>query len=567
MTVREAFEHDGFIVVKEETFHGRKGFRAEHKTAINVKTRRKKFALYVEGDAYEMGHLTAVLAPDSVEAMGTKFLLNIAPSFIGFDPEKVCPLFRWLVRLLLPILERALVNVAYEISEEMFKDIPADLKLEMQGLADGLKSVRPRTTVDYREVWALNAGIDCILSIVYSPESFLRGLPKLLSGHLHVPLACNGFMVFGNALEPRLRGNAHYFGRDFMFPTAHVFQDEACLIVYNPADGRLPLVSGTAPGFAASIVAMNRRMIAMGVDMAASGACDASRAGYNAILLVRGAMHAAGSAEEALGYVSAARRGVSWDYLIADGAHDRDVVAEAGMSAADTDPVGYPPGELQKFGLLPGALELLRPDSLPVANGVAARWNDSRYPAGFLKYNPELFGYFHKHYAEDMMGERGYIGRWVNGAVEQNCPGGFYFAPQREDKDDVLVATNHYLSPSQRLCAMDPWANGLTRGHDADIQWRYDRLNDLILGAYGAIDGAEAWRLINFIAALPDSDTPDYYASEPDVEYVDAEGRVGKTKEVPGMTSLCELKSMVIRSRYGYYADEPVAITLPNYVQ
>jgi hypothetical protein len=565
VTIQEAFALDGFTVVREVEFHGRKGYRAEHTTAVNVKTGRKKFALAVEGDGYEMGYLTALLAPDSVEAMGTDFLLNIAPSFIGFDPDSVCLLFRWLVKLLLPFLKRALVDVAYELSEEMYKDVPVDLKLEMQGLADGLKEARPRTKVSYKEIWALNAGIDCLLSIIYSPDSFLRGLPRLLAGHLRLPLACNGFMVFGNALEPGLRGNAHFFGRDFMFPTAHVFQDEACLIVYRPTDDRLPLASGTAPGFVGSITAMNRQGIGIGVDMAASGHCDAARAGYNAILLVRGAAHAAASAEEALAYMVAARRGCSWDYLIADGAHDRDVVAEAGMSTTDLDPVSYPPEDLQKFALLPDAMELAAHDSMPLASGLAARWNDSHYSAAFIAYNSELFGKFGKHYDVSMMGERGYIGRWVDGKVEQNCPEGFYFAPQREDKDDVLIATNHFISPSLRLCAMDPWANWLTRGHDADIQWRYDRLNDLILGAYGAINEAEAWRFVNFISADEGGITPDYYASAADIEYIDSEGHVRTTKEIGGMTSLLELKSLTIRSRYGYYADEPVTITLPNY--
>jgi hypothetical protein len=30
MTIREAFARDGFDVVREERFHGRKGYRAEH---------------------------------------------------------------------------------------------------------------------------------------------------------------------------------------------------------------------------------------------------------------------------------------------------------------------------------------------------------------------------------------------------------------------------------------------------------------------------------------------------------------------------------------------------------
>jgi hypothetical protein len=98
---------------------------------------------------------------------------------------------------------------------------------------------------------------------------------------------------------------------------------------------------------------------------------------------VRGAAHAAASAEEALAYMLAARRGCSWDYLIADGANDRDVIAEAGMSVVDLDPVSYPPEDLQKDALLPGALELAGHEGLEVKNGIAARWNDYHYPVEF----------------------------------------------------------------------------------------------------------------------------------------------------------------------------------------
>ena len=99
-----------------------------------------------------------------------------------------------------------------------------------------------------------------------------------------------------------------------------------------------------------------------------------------------------------------------------------------------------------------------------------------------------------------------------------------------------------------------------------DIQWRYDKLNDLIAQHYGRIDSAMAWRLINFLSADAESFVPDYYRKNPDFTYTDSHGNKKKTKQIGGSTSLCNLTDLTIKSRYGYYADEPVNTTLKKYL-
>ena len=99
-------------------------------------------------------------------------------------------------------------------------------------------------------------------------ERLPKYIPKVKPQMFRIPIACNAFTVFGNATGDSVSGKkAHYFGRDFMFPTAEAFEDTACHIMYNPdpEDGRLPLLSMSARGFAGSVMAMNCERIAMGL--------------------------------------------------------------------------------------------------------------------------------------------------------------------------------------------------------------------------------------------------------------------------------------------------------------
>ena len=74
---------------------------------------------------------------------------------------------------------------------------------------------------------ALNLGIDCLLAHIYTGTIFAeRGVHP---GLLRTPIGCNAFSISGDAA-----GGRHFFGRDFMFPTADVFQDTACLMLQVP---------------------------------------------------------------------------------------------------------------------------------------------------------------------------------------------------------------------------------------------------------------------------------------------------------------------------------------------
>jgi hypothetical protein len=61
----------------------------------------------------------------------------------------------------------------------------------------------------------------------------------------------------------------------------------------------------------------------------------------------------------------------------------------------------------------------------------------------------------------------------------------FYFKPQREDLDDVIVATNMGIIPQIRIAEMSPVISAIITGR---IQYRYDTMNKMILENYGKID-------------------------------------------------------------------------------
>jgi hypothetical protein len=214
-------------------------------------------------------------------------------------------------------------------------------------------------------------------------------------------------------------------------------------------------------------------------------------------------------------------------------------------------------------GLLPDREFLQRHPSGEMRNGLMLRWNDFEYPDIYLKtFNKKLWAYynslpFHKRRARvpRSFGPRRYINKTY---LERNCPSVYYFAPQRESRDDVLVINNHFITPEMRMTSMYPWVARLAGMHLNDIQWRYDELSAQIMTALdrGPVDYATAKRIVDFLA--PYGKFPLYYQNN--LKSADGEIVIG------GSVSLFDLKRQTVESHYGYYCDEWVKLTLPLYV-
>jgi len=247
--VRAALHGDGFEVIGTPgclAKDGAMGVAAAHRHARNARTGEPKRAYYVEGTGRQAGWLMGALAEPDVSRMAGEFVENVAFAFFGSAPGAD--------KGLLTLVKDVIVEIVAGASARMLPDIPAELLSEIDGLEEGCRAANPATTVRRERLLALNLGIDSLLAHIYTGTVFAeRGVHP---GLLRTRIGCNAFSISGDAA-----GGRHFFGRDFMFPTADVFQDTACVII------RVPDPSGTshprafvgqgAPGMVGVLAAMN----------------------------------------------------------------------------------------------------------------------------------------------------------------------------------------------------------------------------------------------------------------------------------------------------------------------
>lgn len=181
--IKQAFAADDFKVVNEYALNGKKGYCAEHLTAKNMVNGKKKRAYYVEGNSYEMGYLLGYLAREEVEIMGTTFIENIIFEFLKNNPHEFWPL-KIIKHLIKKYIQKNFSHWIYELSIEIFKDIPYQYKQEIHGLADGYrdacKTAGHQPLIDFDDLWTLNVGVDCLLAFIYAPDIFIERLPKFI---------------------------------------------------------------------------------------------------------------------------------------------------------------------------------------------------------------------------------------------------------------------------------------------------------------------------------------------------------------------------------------------------
>ena len=538
-----AFAADGFLVKKRAyTASGSMGLAAEHQTAVLYGTAQKKAAYYVEGCPYERGYLLGLLAEPAVADMAVEFVDNIVFDFVGLE---------FLNRF--PPLQKLLVALIWELSDDAWAAQPQHVHAEARGLLDGCRRANPGTPVTDARIGIMNVGFDVLCALIYTGDLLRKKAPQIEPEHLRLAMMCNAFSAFGEAAD-----GGHYFGRDFTFATGGTLHKHLAHLICRPDDAH-PHVSVTAPGIIGSVSAMNLSGVAAGLDMSPAANCDTAHTGFNSLLLLRECIMRGGSAADAARVIVDAARGVSWNYVLSDGGTDTACTVEAGASWPTVDFLSYPASSLLPY--LPAAGYLAVHQPVPLQNGAMVRWCGGRFPEEYLDFNEGLWQHYqktrdpHVRLYSDAMLPDGFINRTPD---EKNCPSSFYFAPQRTE-GSVHITTNHFLLPHMRLCAMEPWCARVVQGNVNDIQWRYDELNHQIRQALqrrGSIDYAMAKRLIDFLA--PYGKFPQYHKKSP-------RSADGKTQRIEGCISLFDLKARTVESHYGYYADEWIKTTLPAY--
>ena len=145
-----------------------------------------------------------------------------------------------------------------------------------------------------------------------------------------------------------------------------------------------------------------------------------------------------------------------------------------------------------------------------------------------------------------------------------NCPKTYYFPPQRESLDGVVISSNSFIIPEMRLCSMSEWAAEISEAEANRIQFRYDELNRRTLDRVdsGPVDFGAARELITYLRPPEDVNgagpNPDYYSGP--------KGGEPARLIINGSVSVMDLKNLVIECHFGYYCDKWVRISLPNYL-
>jgi hypothetical protein len=595
-----AFEKDGFRV-SDCAWVGddepRLGILAKHREAKNRDVERKS-AYYVEGSPWQMGFLMGKLAEGKIQKMSEDYIENFIRSMIPWakrrkTSEDDWPLYDWLVERVNDLVPADVPRVA-----ELVPRIE-----EIRGMVAGCLAANARTEVTEKRLWALNAGLDYLFSLL-NEFRILRLLFGKKAEALRAPSACNALAVLNDAAE-----DGALFARHFMFPSFGIYQDAACMTIYNPLpreeDGPLPIVAVSAPGFVGAIAAMNANGVAAGVHVVHGGHNDPDHLGINSLLFVRHVVENGAAIEGAADLALSAPRGVTWLYpMAADGGDgpDRACVVEASATprdreerpVEDLDYLAFPRRSLVEGCLVPTRAFLDEHGaSGPHGRGAMVRWDDFQEPRAYVEgFNEGLWKrtwwsrLFLWPFARSQFGPAGRINERH---TQRRCPSSSYFAPLRTEPGRILIATNHYVCPEMRLVAMDERTNileGLSH-HANDSQWRYDQLNHLVRRARGLsdevgrrlLDGPKpisyetVRRLINFLEPACTGNNRCPYIRQrlcyqhrkfrsPECRHRRAPGPIA----IEGAISLFDLKRRTVESYFGYYGDSWVKLRLSSYV-
>ena len=602
-----SFEQDGFEVGDGDIFrrNGLIGIVAKHRMAKNNGTGEAKRAYYVEGSPWEMGYLMGRLAEAEIRQMAEGYIERYAWALLPLAAAAPEDLGEGETRLY-----KTLVKRVYEV---LPPDAPEDTPLgrriaEMRGMAKGCEDANPDTDITFPKLWALNAGIDRLFSLLYEVRlgELMFGKNRAKARKIDLPMGCNGLAVLNDAAE-----DGPLFARDFMFKACDVFQDVACHVIYRPIPDDtdrepLAMVAMTAPGFVGSISAMNIHGVAAGVDVVHGDNNSPEYLGMNSLLLVRDVIEHCATIETAADRILDMDRGVTWLYpMAADGGEgsngDHACVVEA--SATPRDKGGKPEGKMQYLDF--ARKELKKPvnflpdqeflDDHPTVkprwnrNGAMVRWESFEEPTAYIdRYNEKLWKRRVRPRlawgkVKDQFGPRGRIDASHR---QWRCPSGSYFAPVRGEPGRIVLTSNHYICPEMRISAMDKLTNLMDDRYADDSQWRYDELNHLVVRErwYDAgsrtprdtprrISYDAAKRLINFLEPMCAGDGRCPYREKRECFHYkkyhpeDCTKPVGeRTIPIEGVVSLFDLRRRTIDSYYGYYGDAWVKIALPSYV-
>ncbi len=525
----------GLAYLNKVTVDGDTGYLYEFTGKVDKNGVTKK-CLILTGKAHSMGYQTAYLQPGSADLndniKGTYEMLSVYIkkvglaqfSTFGLDIPYGTPKGEAVWKEMFALFD-ILGQFAITHMSKYMRD-------EMDGLVDGLHAYAANNfikgsdeynafiKISRKEVVALNQGVDSTyfmiaallhkvpedldgsnqygkttahmlavnlfskviaISMGISPVDAARVLQTLTVDQTKIfdlfRAGCNEFAVSGKAT---LTGET-YHGRDFMFSTADIYQDASCVMVYipddtdgNPETVDLPFITSDAPGFVGHASGINNQGLSVGVDISQSAGFGIDP-GIGCLLINRDMLQKASTINEAMKVVKRNDRGVPWIYIVADDnsmdTYGNSVILECVRSDIMDNGNKYrgykqlEPLRQLRFAL---AISLLPSSDIP-DNGVVVRSAKWRYPRA-LEYlpaiNPNSWP-VHPTFGFDL------------------TP---YFPRQTEQWDDVVIGTNHFISPEMRFGQLYlPVQIIYGLGPILESMWRYDFAYKIIQENYGRI--------------------------------------------------------------------------------
>ena len=598
----------GLEMVKQMEVGGDKGylmeFTGKYSEGVNSKgklsSRFPKYCMVLTGSAYDMGYEAATLRPEQGYSMLTDYMKRVALTQFS------------MLGLNLPQEGKTadeVYNIMYDtildIVALMEKDIPSNLRKEMQGFADGMQSAGYTTDpntgrkIDYTHLLVINEAVDttyfflaAVLGkaketdenkavIAECRRAFLKILAKasntsstkdesvtkllekartkFASRSNKIRFGCNEFVVSGNATA----NGETYHGRDFMFSTADIYQDAAAMVVYLPTEG-YPFVTVSVPGFIGQSVGLNIKGLSVGQDVCLASFMGKTP-GVGSMFMVRDIAQNSSNISEAVDLLRNTTRGVSWVYFVASDEADSRYGHGAELSAVTNqrdDEIGggidtLPPLIRSLYKSYTSILDELDVDELTaggdIDRGVMVRGQAYKYPTDEKFASPEFSLDDYSSYTD-----------YYNS--------GFRFTSQKESYDDAVVATNHYIIPRMRMMQFQPIIDLLyaMSGNLAESVWRYENMISEIDEYHGRIEyfgpdpdapavGTAGW-MIDFLNTQ--RSYPWFYRDQND----DGTNEYPVNVWVDGHHAAINNTQREMRALYGYMTDPWVGIKLQPFV-
>lgn len=242
--------------------------------------------LYLEGDPYSIGYANAHLTARLLAIQERHFVQTVK----GFFSNR---------------LELFLVGIAVLVNNRNLPDyVPREYAEEILGIAEGCPDPFPGYGPRYHRILNYHAAHDI--------SHWVHDKPVV---------GCTAFAARGGAT----RDGHLLVGRNFDFEAGRVFDRNKVIACVRPLRGRA-FLSVAWPGMAGAITGLNEDRLYCSINGAHSASKD--NIGIPVALVVRQVLQYAGSVEEAVRIIRAARVFVSDSYLVADGETGEAVVVE-----------------------------------------------------------------------------------------------------------------------------------------------------------------------------------------------------------------------------------------------